>query len=192
MVRVSTKHIFISFLFILTIFLTSTKTNSESPAKEGKQSIFTDKRTWGLKYDKHGIIDPTPDVKTLRFLPRDSYNFVDWAKALSDGIIAPLDLITGEEDHVVQFSKDIVIKSKMDFMPDVIFPHNVHNFWLSCNNCHPKLFEAKAGATPISMAGIWNGEFCGRCHDKVAFPLRNCFKCHSLKRETEDTPSVKP
>jgi len=121
MVRASAKHIFISFLFILTIFLTSTKTNSESPAKEGKQSIFTDKRTWGLKYDKHGIIDPTPDVKTLRFLPRDSYNFVDWAKALSDGIIAPLDSITGEEDHVVQFSKDIVIKSKMDFMPDVLF-----------------------------------------------------------------------
>ena len=192
MVRVSTKHIFISFLFILTIFFIGTNANSESPAKEVKQSVFTDRRTWGLKYDKHGIIDPTPDVKTLRFLPRDSYNFVDWAKALSDGIIAPLDSIAGEEDHVVQFSKDIVIKSKMDFMPDVLFPHNVHNFWLSCNNCHPKFFEAKAGATPISMAGIWNGEFCGRCHDKVAFPLRNCFKCHSLKRETKDTPSVKP
>ena len=105
MVRVSTKHIFISFLFILTIFLTSTKTNSESPAKEGKQSVFTDKRTWGLKYNKHGIIDPTPDVRTLRFLPRDSYNFVDWAKALSDGIIAPLDSIKGRKTMLSSFQR---------------------------------------------------------------------------------------
>ncbi|MBI5327185.1 MAG: cytochrome c3 family protein [Deltaproteobacteria bacterium] len=189
MVKVFIKYIFISFLFIIpTIFFTGTKTDSALPAQEIKQSVFTDKQIWGLKYDKYGIIDPTPDMQMLRLLPRDSYNFIDWAKALSDDIIAPLDSIHEREDNTIQFSKDIIIKSKMDFMPDVLFPHNVHNFWLNCSACHPKLFETQAGATPISMAAIWKGQFCGRCHDKVAFPLRNCFRCHSVPKETKKQP----
>jgi c(7)-type cytochrome triheme protein len=113
------------------------------------------------------------------------YGFIDWAKALSEGIITPRNSIKDkEEDHTFPFSKDIVIKAKMGFMPVILFPHSTHNFWLSCNICHPNIFEAKAWATPISMVGIWKGEFCGRCHDRVAFPLRNCFRCHSVKRET--------
>lgn len=175
------RRFLISFLLLSAIAFVSADSYGEPPLPP---TIFTDRRVFGLKYDESGFIDPTPDVIPLNFLPRDGYGFIDWAKALSEGIITPRDSIKDkEEDHTVPFSEDIIIKAKMDFMPDVLFPHSTHNFWLSCNICHPKIFEAKAGATPISMVGIWKGEFCGRCHDRVAFPLRSCFRCHSVKRE---------
>ena len=167
------------------------------PQPESKQTLFTDKQVFGLKYDAFGLIDPSSDVIPLQHLPTDNYGFVDWSKAISDSIISPRDFAAQEQEHTVLFSKDIIIKSKMDFMPDVLFPHDAHNFWLSCSNCHSALFKMKAGTTPISMTGIWKGEFCGRCHDKVAFPLRNCFRCHSVQKDrpsdqVKKNDSVKP
>ena len=142
-----------------------------------------------FKRSKYGVIDPSPDVVSLQQLPVDSYGFIDWVKAINDGTIAPRESINdkppklGPEDSET-FSGDVLIRSKMKFMPDVIFPHSAHTEWLKCSTCHPRIFKKKAGATPITMAGIWKGQFCGRCHDKVAFPTRNCFKCHSVPRES--------
>jgi c(7)-type cytochrome triheme protein len=137
-----------------------------------------------LKLNKYGMIDTTPDVISLEYLPKDRYGFVDWVKAIDDGVIAPRDSLRARKPKgkKARFDKNILIKSKMDFMPDVIFPHKEHNEWLKCSNCHPRIFKMKAGGNPITMVGIWQGEFCGRCHDRVAFPTRNCFKCHSVKK----------
>jgi c(7)-type cytochrome triheme protein len=63
-------------------------------------------------------------------------------------------------------------------MPNVVFPHFPHTYWLDCGNCHPDIFVMKKGANPISMVKIVNGEFCGRCHGRVAFPISNCSRCH--------------
>ncbi|MEK6531753.1 MAG: c(7)-type cytochrome triheme domain-containing protein [Deltaproteobacteria bacterium] len=142
-----------------------------------------------------GFIDPTPDVTSLQFLPKDSYGFVDWVKAISEGLISPKGSL--DKDAMVEealppgASDNVLIKSKFEFMPDVMFPHSRHTVWLKCGVCHPKIFASKAGETPeLSMTGIWKGRFCGRCHDKVAFPIRNCFKCHSVPRQvkTEAAP----
>ncbi|MBI5560376.1 MAG: hypothetical protein HY883_03795 [Deltaproteobacteria bacterium] len=136
-----------------------------------------------LKYDQYGQIDPTPDVTPLNYLPKDKFGFVDWAKALRDGVITPKDSLAGEEEYTVLFEEDVLIKAKLDFMPDVIFPHSAHNRWLRCGICHPGIFAMEAGASDISMLKIWKGEFCGRCHDKIAFPIRNCFRCHSVPKK---------
>jgi c(7)-type cytochrome triheme protein len=151
---------------------------------------FDYKRAPGeFKRSKYGVIDPSPDVVSLQQLPVDSYGFVDWTKAMKDGIIVPRESISGNPPRLGPedsdaFGGDVLIRSKMKFMPDVIFPHSAHTEWLKCSTCHPRIFKKKAGATPITMSGIWNGQFCGRCHDKVAFPTRNCFKCHSAPRES--------
>jgi c(7)-type cytochrome triheme protein len=142
-----------------------------------------------FKRTRYGIIDPSPDVVSLQQLPVDSYGFIDWTKAMRDSIIVPRESISGkpasaDPEDSETFSGDVLIRSKMKFMPDVIFPHSVHTEWLKCSTCHPRIFKKKAGATPITMSGIWKGQFCGRCHDKVAFPTRNCFKCHSVPRES--------
>ncbi len=143
-----------------------------------------------FKRSKAGLIDPTPDVVSLKFLPTDNYGFVDWAKALKDGIISPVDSLPGvtrplKDEDRLENTQDILIRSKMDFMPDVLFPHTAHTVWLKCSACHPKIFKKKAGDNNISMVAIWKGNFCGRCHDRVAFPTRNCFKCHSVPKQAK-------
>lgn len=170
-------------------------TGADLPWFMKKEEKAKTRRAGGLKYDKYGLIDPSPDVVPLDYLPRDKYGFIDWSKALKHGIISPKDsLEEGNKKYEVPFSEDIVIKSKMDFMPDVLFPHKPHNVWLSCKICHPKIFKMEAGGNDISMIAIWKGEYCGRCHDKVAFPFRNCFRCHSVPRKPKkaETPPGTP
>lgn len=175
---------------LLAIFIISVPSisNGTPPCNSPEdKETYECRRTRAMKFDQYGLYNTTPDVIPLDYFPRDKYGFIDWTKALDDGLISPRDSIKDQgpsegESDIAQFSKDILIKSKLRFMPDVIFPHSVHNDWLSCKICHPKIFKKKAGATPISMAAIWRGKYCGRCHDKVAFPFRNCFRCHSAPR----------
>ncbi len=153
--------------------------------------------TGKLKRDKAGFLDPSPDVISLKYLPRDRYGFVDWMKALNTNVIKPRDYIGADAPPVAEadsaeYDKDVLIRAKLDFMPDVIFPHSAHNAWLKCSICHPRIFRMQAGATPISMIGIWKGDFCGRCHDRVAFPIRNCFRCHSAPRNKKNGGTSAP
>lgn len=138
-----------------------------------------------------GFLDTSPDVAPLEHFPKDNYGFVDWAKAIKNGLIAPRGFISNtdkpseQEIDKEENTNPVLIRSKLEFMPDVIFPHAAHTTWLKCSTCHTQMFELQAGATPITMAAIWRGQYCGRCHDKVAFPLRNCFKCHSAPRSKQ-------
>jgi c(7)-type cytochrome triheme protein len=63
---------------------------------------------------------------------------------------------------------------------EVVFPHAPHTFWLRCESCHPGIFQMRAGSTPITMGKIFEGEYCGRCHGKVAFPPQmGCPRCYA-------------
>lgn len=173
------------YLFIISVLFTSAFSVKVARGEEDRwipECIKSfEKNVEGLKYLPSGLVDPTPEVIPLDYLPRDKCGFVDWAKAMKQGLLAPKDSIGAKEVAVTveELPGDIVIQAKMPFMPDVIFPHEAHNQWLDCKNCHPGIFEKKAGATPISMVENWNGEYCGRCHGKVSFPLANCYRCHS-------------
>ncbi len=67
-----------------------------------------------------------------------------------------------------------------DNMPYVKFPHLAHTKWLDCSNCHPDIFIPKEHSNPISMGKVLKGQYCGVCHDKVAFSLFICERCHSV------------
>ncbi|OGW58335.1 MAG: hypothetical protein A2Y48_08305 [Nitrospirae bacterium RIFCSPLOW2_12_42_9] len=114
----------------------------------------------------------------LQILPKDNAGNVDWVKALRQGVIKPLDALDPKKPPTPVIDLDIVFKVKGD-LPDVVYPHYPHTQWLACNNCHPKIFIMQAGANKISMKKIEEGQFCGRCHGVVAFPLSNCTRCHS-------------
>ncbi len=61
-----------------------------------------------------------------------------------------------------------------------VFAHEPHTAVLSCASCHPGIFEMRAGASDITMAKIYAGEYCGACHGKVAFDVNTgCGRCHS-------------
>ncbi len=114
----------------------------------------------------------------FEFMPKAPLGYVDWVKALQDGTITPFASITEGEVEMKSIDFDVVFEVKGD-LPDVVYPHLPHTQWLDCRNCHPSIFKMQAGSNNVTMQKIVEGEFCGRCHGKVAFPLYDCARCHS-------------
>jgi len=116
-------------------------------------------------------------------------NYVDWVKALDDGLLAPrYDRFDPTVEPLVM-DLDIVREVKST-MPDVVFPHKPHTKWLHCSNCHPKIFIPQRNANVINMSAILLGQKCGVCHGKVSFPIttKSCKKCHSKPKPDDWKP----
>lgn len=136
-----------------------------------------------------GLHDPSnPSLKALQdpaesmaAFPQDRRGGIDWVAALEKGIIQPRQSLSGEENMLIM-DMDIIFTDTGQ-MPHVRFPHLAHTKWLDCSNCHPKIFIPQRGANNPSMDGILAGEHCGRCHDKIAFSLWICERCHSVPHE---------
>lgn len=121
----------------------------------------------------------TKEIEALDALPKDAFGQVDWTAAVVKGYINPRPSLDASVEDEPPLDLNIFIEAKVPLMANVIFPHSIHTYWLSCNNCHPKIFLPEAGANPISMDEIFQGKWCGRCHGKVAFPLTDCTRCHT-------------
>jgi len=127
-----------------------------------------------------------PEV-SMKDFPIDRRGSINWVKALADGTINPRMSRTGENNMNIM-DMDILFKDTGQ-MPWVRFPHLAHTRWLDCSNCHPAIFIPQKGGNPeIGMDAIIAGQYCGRCHDKVAFPLWTCERCHSVAHK--DSPEV--
>jgi c(7)-type cytochrome triheme protein len=136
-----------------------------------------------------GLHDPeNPAIKSLQEpneslakFPQDRRGGVNWVQAIDQGLIQPRETLSGAEGMLVM-DMDILF-TDTGSMPWVRFPHLAHTRWLDCSNCHPNIFIPRKGANNPSMDGILAGEHCGRCHDKVAFALWICERCHSVPHE---------
>jgi c(7)-type cytochrome triheme protein len=105
----------------------------------------------------------------------------DWAKALVEGVIAPRPSIDPKEEDQPVFPLNVELTPADAPAFKVVFPHETHTAILSCLTCHPAIFQMAAGADPITMEKIFAGEYCGRCHGKVAFlPATACGRCHPV------------
>jgi c(7)-type cytochrome triheme protein len=144
--------------------------------------------TW-LPIAKDGVHDPkSPAAKQLQqpgealtgLTPDTTGNQVRWVQALDKGEIKPREKLRPETE-VRKLDQDILLNLKGG-MPIVRFPHKAHTEWLDCSNCHDHLFKQQTGATKITMFAILQGEQCGVCHGAVAFPLTECYRCHSVTR----------
>ncbi len=116
-------------------------------------------------------------------LPKDSMTgLIEWEEAEARGLIHPADYLPGVsiQRQTLTAQKDFSITSKSDWMPNIIFSHKKHIVWNGCEVCHPDIFpSAKKGTVKYSMFEISDGRYCGLCHNRVAFPLNLCEKCHS-------------
>lgn len=120
--------------------------------------------------------------EATRKLPYDANGFPDWMRALNTGLIKPRAGLSGDEKMEV-LDLDIIMRNTKE-MPNVRFPHRSHTLWLACSNCHPDPFKPQAGSTNIRMADIFRGEYCGKCHDRVAFiTFFSCDRCHSVPQK---------
>jgi c(7)-type cytochrome triheme protein len=137
----------------------------------------TRNRFYDTRNPDHQKLQKMEDI--LVTLPKDKRGKIDWMSALRSGAITPRSDLNGNTRSEV-FDLDIILKNTKE-MPYVKFPHNSHTEWLACSNCHDKLFVPKAGANPITMEKIFRGEYCGTCHDRVAFVTHySCERCHSV------------
>jgi len=102
----------------------------------------------------------------------------DWEEARARGVLAPRP--SPDPAAPAAESLDLDVERTPKGAPEfkVIFRHASHTAWLACETCHTALFEMQAGATPMSMDRVFQGELCGRCHGNVAFPLEACARCH--------------
>jgi c(7)-type cytochrome triheme protein len=113
------------------------------------------------------------------YLPKTKMGYVDWVAAIKQGVIHPRDSLDPNAVTMKALDFNIVFKVNVSGLPDVVYPHYPHTLWLDCRNCHPSIFLMRAGANPVTMEKILKGEYCGRCHGIVAFPISDCFRCHS-------------
>jgi c(7)-type cytochrome triheme protein len=106
---------------------------------------------------------------------------VDWEEAEATGKIRPLDFLEGTSipRKPLKMEKEITIESRGAWMANVMFSHRKHAVWNGCEVCHPEIYPStKSGSVKYSMFQIASGESCGVCHDRVAFPLADCERCH--------------
>ncbi|UCG79307.1 MAG: hypothetical protein JSV21_05660 [Nitrospirota bacterium] len=124
---------------------------------------------------------PKAFYDSIKGMPQARFgNRVDWLKAEENGKMKLIDFIEGVsmQRKALDPQKDFDIKSTILGMPDIIFSHKKHAVMNGCELCHPEIFGAKKGATKYTMEEIFNGMYCGACHDKVAFPFYDCQLCH--------------
>lgn len=124
-----------------------------------------------------------PQALAATGLPKDRYGLVDWAKLVRENIIKPKHSLDPDEEEMPPLKMDVLIPAKGTFVNDVIYPHEMHTYWLKCEVCHPQIFVPAKGSNPMTMVGIVQGEWCGRCHGKIAFPLTDCNRCHSAPKK---------
>ena len=116
-------------------------------------------------------------------MPKEKFgNGINWEKAELDGLIKPVDSLEADagKKSTLKITKDFSLKTKVEGMPEIIFSHKKHTVWNGCELCHPDLFYGmKKGTTKYNMVELFEGKYCGVCHDKVAFPQTDCKRCHT-------------
>jgi len=180
-------------------FLRPATNQNPTPADPGSSDAPVDSTPVARRaIDTSPLLDPgNPDYGRLqnigeatRKMPYDANRFPDWMKALNEGLITPRSGLRGNEKMEV-LNLDIIMRNTKE-MPFVRFPHKSHTLWLACSNCHPAPFKAQAGSTSIRMADIFRGEFCGMCHDRVAFiTFFSCQRCHSVPQTQDATTKTR-
>lgn len=142
-----------------------------------------------LPLAEDGIHDPQSPAFTLlqepaealTNLPVDANNRTDWVTTLQNGHVSPRTTVLGN-GVMKEVDLDITMKNTAS-LPHVMFSHRVHTQWLTCSNCHSRIFLPQIGGNFVTMNKIIEGQYCGVCHGSVAFPAQDCDRCHTVPNE---------
>lgn len=79
--------------------------------------------------------------------------------------------------NMSSLGKDFNYPSKE--MSPAVFSHQVHTGMFECANCHTAIFKYKKGGSGMKMDDLYQGKFCGKCHNgEAAFASTECQNCH--------------
>ena len=114
--------------------------------------------------------------------PEFSSGLVDWLEAERRAFTKPADYVEGVSlrPDRLGIDRDFSISAReRTWLGEVDFPHQKHARWCGCEACHPEIFPTTArGGIAFKMKDVVAGDFCGACHNKVAFPIASCTRCH--------------
>lgn len=120
-------------------------------------------------------------------MPQQSIKF--WRALIVALAVIVVGFIAGRSEPAHAEYGDVVINNYSDAagMRPPVFPHWFHRMRFRCKVCHGDLgFQFKAGGNDITMLKIFDGQFCGACHNgQIAWPVENCTLCHSGKPGTK-------
>jgi len=171
----------------------------KSRRKNSSPKLAHNKKTFVKPYAKFLQIASGwhPVALTKSGLPLDKYGLVDWAAAVREKIVDPLWSLEKEDGIKEIRTRDtrILFETGSASVANVIFPHDIHSYWLQCDICHKTsggaIFKDKEGSNPVSMLGMSRGKWCGRCHNNVSFPMGDCERCHTKgKNEVVDSDVI--
>lgn len=114
-------------------------------------------------------------------MPRDAADLVDWEEAERRAFEKPADFVEGLSLRAdrLGIDRNFSIAPIGTWLGEVAFSHQKHARWSGCEGCHPEVFPStRRGGVIYRMKDIVRGEFCGACHNKVAFPVASCLRCH--------------
>jgi c(7)-type cytochrome triheme protein len=78
---------------------------------------------------------------------------------------------------ITGFKKELTYQSAG--MSPAVFSHETHTAMFECGSCHPALFKYKKGGSGMKMDDLYQGKFCGSCHNgQTAFASSECQRCH--------------
>jgi c(7)-type cytochrome triheme protein len=78
---------------------------------------------------------------------------------------------------MTSFNKEVSYPPKT--MSAVAFSHELHTAMFKCDDCHTKLFKFKKGGSGMKMDDLYQGKFCGACHNgQSGFSVNDCQRCH--------------
>jgi len=188
---------FVTFLFCFSQIVTAEEKGDASISGNAESAAPAKLKTPALPSTlSAGFLDWKPaSISELNF-PKDRFGLADWVKIVNEKKIAPKGSLDPEwtPDDELVIDSDILFQTKSDFMNDVIFPHDTHSWWLSCESCHETaggaIFQMQAGANRVLMPEIVAGKWCGRCHGKTAFPLADCKRCHVRSKKIAPTEDI--
>lgn len=153
----------------------------EEETAEATQTAESRSGAGGQVDEDAGPRPPIEDVNdpdsVLALLPKAEAGYIDWMAALREGVIRPRWSLPGgsRPRETTGFQYDFLLKG-MSPEFDAYFPHSAHVEWSSCQSCHPGIFPYRNAE--ITMDAINQGELCGRCHNRIAFPATACARCH--------------
>jgi c(7)-type cytochrome triheme protein len=134
--------------------------------------------------------------KAAELLPKDKAGNIDWMKALQTGTVLPRPGLDSRAPERMVMDLEVELASARSKLFWVNFTHESHTEWLSCKNCHRKIYPLKRGAAPavVTMAEIKAGQSCGACHGSVAFGIKDeCARCHvKVPTKSKWRPSEEP
>jgi c(7)-type cytochrome triheme protein len=173
MIKLARVSLLIGLLLFLVLYISTYR-----PLRLLAQSTSEDESVLLEEEDEDEEEEDTQEPIAFNYLPKTELGYIDWVAAIKQGIITPKESLDPNYHPMppIDFNVRFEFEAPKN---NVLFPHLPHTLWLDCRNCHPAIFRMQAGTNPITMEKILRGEFCGRCHGVVAFPISDCDRCHS-------------